>query len=415
MGGETTTPAVAERIAQVAELMLAELEQLGEEMDAAEVELAPALGADAAIAAETSASNRANARRLLTALARSGDKPVPVDVPPEALDIARTVVRRGIDLDVIFHSYRRGQNVAWQRWLATAARVVPPGPDLVQFLDVSSRLMFDYVDHVLGRVLAEAQREREEVLGGALARRTETVRLILDGAPIDRQLASERLGYELARRHTALVLWAEPAGDVQGALESALTLLAQAVGAHRPLTLPAGTSTLWAWIGSDRDPAVNALRDAIARAQPNVRVAVGPTKAGITGFRRSHDGALAIHRLLAGNPSGERLALYHELEATALAAHDPGRAADFVAATLGPLAADTPSAARLRETLRVFLDEAENAPRAATRLLTHRNTVLQRVGRATELLGHPPGEHRLTLALALELAHHLGPRVLTRS
>jgi DNA-binding PucR family transcriptional regulator len=401
-------------VGEVADLMLADLEELGAEMDAAVVAATPAMGADAAIAADMSASNRANVRRLLTALARRDGRPPPDDVPPEALDAARTIVRRGIDLDVLFHAYRRGQNVAWQRWLGYAARVVPPGPELVQMLQISSQVIFEYVDQALARVLAEAQREREEVLGGALARRTETVRLILDGAPIDRQRASERLGYELARRHTALVLWAEPAGAVQGALESAATLLAKAVGAHRPLTLPAGTSTLWAWLGTDRDPDPDALRAAIAPAQPNVRVAAGPTRGGITGFRRSHAAAVAIQDLLAGHPGGERLALYRELEVTALAAQDADRAGEFVASALGPLAADEPGAARLRETLRVFLDEAENAPRAATRLHTHRNTVLQRVARATELLGHRPGARRLELALALELAHQLGPRVLTR-
>jgi DNA-binding PucR family transcriptional regulator len=415
MSGDTAVPTIAGLIGDVAELMLADLDRLGSEMDAAEFELAPALRADAAIAMEVSASNRANVARILTALARRDGRPPPADVPPEALDIVRTVVRRGIDLELIFQAYRRGQNLMWQRWMAYAARVVPPGPQLVQLLEVSSQFVFDYVDQVLGRVIAEAQHEREEVLGGALARRTETVRLILDGAPIDRRRASERLGYQLARRHTALVLWAEPAGDIQGALEPAATILARAAGAHRLLTLPAATSTLWAWLGTDSDPAPAALRAAITRVHPHVRVAVGPTGAGVTGFRRSHVAALAIQRLLAGHPGGERLALYHDLEVTALAAQDRDRAAEFVAATLGPLAAGTPAAARLRETLRVYLDEAENAPRAAARLHTHRNTVLQRVARATELLGYRPGERRLALELALELAHQLGPRVLTRT
>lgn len=399
-------------LGDVAELLLADLEEIGQEMDAAEVALTPALGTDTAIAMDMAASNRANVRRILTALARRDGRPPPVGVPPEALDVARTLVRRGIGVDVLFQAYRRGQNVVWNRWMDCAARVVPPGPELVELLTSSSRYVFEYVDQVLGRVIAEAQREREEVLGGALARRTEAVRLILDGAPMDRQQASERLGYQLARRHTALVLWAEPAGEVPGALESAATLLARAAGAHRPLTFPAGTSTLWAWLGSHGEPATGALREAMTRARPNVRVAVGPTLAGITGFRRSHASALAIQRLLAGHRDGDRLAFHQDLEVTALAAQDQARAAEFVAGTLGPLAADTASAARLRETLRVFLDEAENAPRAAARLHTHRNTVLQRVARVTELLGHPPGERRLALELALELAHQIGPRVL---
>lgn len=439
-------PTVNDLIANVADLMLADLDDLGAEMDAAVVLLIPEFGADAAILQEVSASNRANAERILTVLARRDDRRVTTDVPPEALDIVRTVVRRGVDLDGLFQAYRRGQNVAWKRVMAAAAQVIPPGPLLMEVLEVSSGLLFDYVDEVIARVLDEAQREREEVLGGALARRIETVRLILDGAPIDRRRAGERLGYDLDRRHTALVLWTEaggsgkrdgPAGDrgsaggepggrggaagdrgdegAHGALESAAGLLAHAAGAHRPLIFPAATSALWAWLGTRTEPEPAALHAAMASAHPRVRVAVGPTRAGITGFRRSHEAALTVQRLLAGQSGGERLAFHQDLEVTALAAHDQARAAEFVAATLGPLAADTPSAARLRETLRVFLDEADNAPRTAERLHTHRNTVLQRVARATELLGRHPGERRLALELALELAHRIGPRVLTRS
>src|SRR5882757_8090955 len=409
---------VDELIADVADLLLADLDDLGGEMDTAELLLTPELGADAAIAQEVSASNRANAARILNALARRDGRRPPIEVPPEALDVVRTVVRRGVDLDGVFQAYRRGQNIAWKRWMAAAAQVVPPGPQLMEVLEISSGFLFDYVDEVIARVLDEAQREREEVLGGALARRIETVRLILDGAPIDRRRAGERLGYDLDRRHTALVLWTETSEradeGTHGALESAAGLLAHAAGAHRPLIFPAATSALWAWLGTRTDPGPAALHAAMASAHPRVRVAVGPTRAGITGFRRSHEAALTVQGLLAGQSGGERLAFHQDLEVTALAAHDLARAAEFVAATLGPLAENTATAARLRETLRVFLDEADNAPRTAERLHTHRNTVLQRVARASELLGRPPGERRLALELALELAHRIGPRVLTR-
>ena len=116
-----------------------------------------------------------------------------------------------------------------------------------------------------------------------------------------------------------------------------------------------------------------------------------------------------MHRLLVGNPASGRFGSYRELEVTALAAHDPRAASQFIAATLGPLAEDSPAAARLRETLRVYLEEADNAPRAAARLYTDRNTVLKRVARATELLGFAPGERRLAVELALELHRHLPP------
>jgi DNA-binding PucR family transcriptional regulator len=401
---------VVGHIAEVARLMLADVEQLGRELDAAEIAFTPELGADAAIMAEVSASNRANVNRLLTVLAEGQVAPLRADIPAEALDIVRTIVRRGIDLDVIFHAYRRGQNLAWRHWMGYAERVVSSGPELIQLLRVSAEVMFDFVDQLISQVITEAQREREEVLGGALARRTETVRLILDGAPVDQGGAGRRLGYQLDRRHTALVLWADAGQEItHGALESAATLLARAAGGQLPLVLPAGTTTLWAWFGSRAEPDPDALREAAARAEPGIRVAVGPTREGITGFRRSHAAALDMHRLLIGNPAGERVALHRDLEVTALVARDRAGAAEFVAATLGPLGADTATAHRLRETLRVYLDEADNAPRAADRLHTHRNTVLQRVARATELLGYRPADRRLPLRLALELTHHLGP------
>ena len=161
-------------------------------MDTVVIDALPALGADPAIAAEVHATNLANLRRFLF-VARHAADPPPPDVPPEALDIARTLVRRGIESDVAYQGYRRGQQVAWQRWMACAEEVVGPGERLAPVLDESLQLMFDYIDQVLGRVIAEMQREREEVIGGALARRTETVRLILDGAALDVNAASGRL------------------------------------------------------------------------------------------------------------------------------------------------------------------------------------------------------------------------------
>src|SRR6478736_2370204 len=398
------TPRTYELIAAIADRLALEADETVAAMDAAVIEVVPEFGADAAIAAEVTATNRGNWQRFL-AVARQAQSPLSDAVPPEALDAARTVVRRGIDLDRIYEGYRRGQQVGLERWMACAYEIVEPGPELIGVTELS--LSFRYIDQTLGRVLAEAQREREAVIGGALARRTETIRLILDGAPIDATAASRRLGYELDRRHTAVVVWAESAVAPHGALESTAVLLAQAAGTQRPLTLPAGTTTLWAWIGTPSEPAVEDLRSAVEQSPEAVRVAVGPTRRGIEGFRDSHEAALTVHRLLLGNTASGPFGSYRELEVTALAAHDPRAASQFIAATLGPLGEESPAAARLRETLRVYLEEADNAPRAAARLYTHRNTVLKRIARATELLGYSPGERRLAVELALELRRHL--------
>jgi DNA-binding PucR family transcriptional regulator len=361
----------------------------------------PELRADDTIRAETLASCRGNVLRYVAVARRAADPP-PADVPPEALDFARTVVRRGIETHVIYDGYRLGQQELWRQWRRAAEEVAPAAP-LADVLGLSLELLFEYVDQVLGRVLAEVQHEREQVLGGALARRAETIRLLLDGAPLDPVVAGRRLQYDLDRHHTACVLWTDAGDARQGVLETTATLLAHAWSVRRPLTLVAGVGTLWAWIGTDGAlPAGGASWEGAA-LPAGVRVAVGLTSRGAGGFRRSHEAALSVQRLMQRSAGGAQLGTYEQVEVTALAAQDEHRARDFVARTLGPLADDTPAAARLRETLRVYLDEAENAPRAAVRLHMHRNTVLQRVARATELLGFRPGSRRLALELALEL------------
>ena len=164
----------------------------------------------------------------------------------------------------------------------------------------------------------------------------------------------------------------------------------------------------------DDDPDPRTLRAALATAEPNVRAVTGPTRGGITGFRRSHAAAIAAQRLVAGG-DGDRMTTHREVEVVALAGQDAEQVAEFVASVLGPLGAPgDPAVARLRETVRVWLDEGEHAPRTAARLNTHRNTVLHRVARAEELIGHPIADRRLAVALALELVARMGARALGR-
>ena len=229
-------------------------------------------GADPTMRRRRSASSRGNVRRYL-AVARRAAEPPPADVPPEALDFARTVVRRGIESDAIYQGYRRGPADVWRKWMSAAERGHGSGAEIAEVLDVSLELLFAYVDEVIGGVIAEIQREREQVLGGALARRAETIRLILDGAPLDPVAAGRRLAVrprpppDRARR-------LDGRGDArQGVLETTAMALARVAGG-RPLTLAAGVGTIWGWIGATGRSAGGAPSDGAA-VPPGVRVAVG--------------------------------------------------------------------------------------------------------------------------------------------
>ena len=258
-------------------------------------------------------------------------------------------------------------------------------------------------------------RERERWMGGALARRTELVRGLLDGAEPDVVEASKALGYDIDRWVLAAALWddgrAEDPGDRQDGLEAQAAIAARAAGVARAFTLVPGESGLWAWLATPEPPDVDAVAAALrASLRPGQGVALGTPDHGLQGFRVGHSEALLARRVaeLGGSAGVVR---YDEVEAVSLASADLDRLAAFVRRTLGPLVADDEPTARLRETLLAWLAEGGNARRAAERLHAHKNTVLYRLQRAQLLLGRPLDQDRGALELALRSVRCLGTGV----
>jgi len=396
---------VAELIRAAATRLIEDPADAPDEIDAAVLAGAPpALRADPALIAEVSASNRGNLYHWIAANLREPGAHVPPNLSPESLAIARDVVRRGLD-DASLNAYRTGQNAAWRRWMATAFELTADPEELREMLDVSARSICTFVDETLAAIAEQIERERDQLTRGTHAERLEVVNLILEGAPIPGERAGARLGYELARWHTAAVLWSDGGPPDQGQLEGAADALARAVGARRPFTVVASAAALWAWFGTHDAPDPGAVRSVVPPV--DVRVALGSPAAGMDGFRRSHLDALAPQRLMHRMPIDLRLAAYDEVRLVALTTQDEERAAEFVARTLGDLAAAGPE---LRETLRVYVREGMSASRAARELFTHRNTVLNRVARAQDLLPAPLTRTGLEVGLALEIVRWLGPR-----
>ena len=87
-----------------------------------------------------------------------------------------------------------------------------------------------------------------------------------------------------------------------------------------------------------------------------ILVAIGQPGHGLDGFRRSHAEALEAARARVAALAGGAAAAVTRCERVeSLLASDFPRARAFVAARLGPLAAATEPAARLRETVLAFL------------------------------------------------------------
>jgi DNA-binding PucR family transcriptional regulator len=278
-----------------------------------------------------------------------------------------------------------------------------PG-ELAELLDQTADSIFAFVDHTLSMISEQMQRERDELKRGTHTMRFETVSLIIDGAPIARERASKLLGYELARSHTAAIVWADRASEDHSLLDRGAEALAQAAGVRRPFTVVASASTLWVWVPGAAGPDLGRLERLIEEL-PGVRIAVGPAGDGIDGFRTSHLAAVATQRLMVRVASDVRVAGYDAVEIVALVTADESRAAEFVTRTLGRL--ETAPAA-LRETVRTYLRLQSNATHAAEALYTHRNTVLTRLNRAEQLLPRPLVDNSLAVAVALEVVHWRG-------
>jgi DNA-binding PucR family transcriptional regulator len=75
---------------------------------------------------------------------------------------------------------------------------------------------------------------------------------------------------------------------------------------------------------------------------------------------------------------------------------------------LGALAATDDSTARLRDTLRLYLEHAGDARAVGEILNLHPNTVRYRIRQAEQLLGHSVDHHRVYLELALHIVSAFG-------
>ena len=362
------------------------------------------LADDPVLNAATRRSTRANLLHWAAANVGDPGAPVPANLGPEPLGIARDLVRRGLGESVL-QAYRVGQNVAWQRWMAIAFGLTSDPDELQELLDVSARSLFEFVDATIAGIAEQIQVERDELTRGTHAERREAVALILDGAPISRQRAEARLGYNLEQTHTAAVVWGdEPDCDssqLDRATEALVTRRGRAAPAqrHRERSHPLGLDT-----GRRSHRISAASRKSSTRCRGFV-CAVGSTARGIEGFRRSHLDAITTQRMLVRLNSTQRVAGFEDVELVSLVTQDPDRADQFVKQTLGKLAAASPD---LRAAVLTFVNEQCNASRAAARLYTHRNTLLRRLSRAEQLLPRPLGENSVHVAVALDMVRWSG-------
>jgi DNA-binding PucR family transcriptional regulator len=334
---------------------------------------------------------------------RDPSSPVPPNVGSEPLGLARDLLRRGLTASAL-RAYRILQSAFWQRWMSMAFRLTDDTDELRELLAVSARSIFSFIDDTNAAITAQMQRDREELTRGTHAERRETVELILAGASIGTQRAASRLGYKLDQTHTAAIIWSDLPDSDSTALERTTEALAHIAGVRHLLSVIATLATRWVWIPGTAPPDLDQLDKTIDDVR-GIRIAVGSTAQGLEGFRRSHFDALATQRLLARLHSPQRVASFETVELVSLVTQDATRADQFIKRTLGEFESASPE---LRNAVRTFVNEQCNASRAATRLYTHRNTLLRQLSRADQLLPQPLGSNSVNVAVALDVLRWSG-------
>ncbi|HEY6747254.1 MAG TPA: helix-turn-helix domain-containing protein [Mycobacteriales bacterium] len=385
-----TTTGIDETLRAVAARLSGQIDDLVETMLVRMRDEAP--GFDTASRPELAdglrASCYANIRTALRAL--GGDRQPPRTSPAEAMTEARATARADVALEPLLHTYRIGHAVVLERFFALIEELNLSPAQRHSATLIGSKYLFAYVDRVVGDVSEEYTAERQGVLRSSIQRRVQLVRDVLGGANID----SGELGYRLEQEHLAVIA-------VGPGADASLRDLARRLE-RRLLTVAMTDDEVWAWLGSPRPSEPGERRDVVwAQVAGNTRYGVGEPAWGITGFRDSHDQALAAHRVAAH--LSQPVTRYDDVALEAVLLCDVPGARRFVDRELGPLAAQDPRTRVLRDTLGSYLRSGLNAAATAAVLHVSDRTVAYRIHGIEDLLGRSVPSRSTELAAAVRL------------
>ncbi|WP_196054737.1 PucR family transcriptional regulator [Nocardia aurantiaca] len=349
------------------------------------------------------ATCRANTLIVLDYLARG----VPLEMftpSAEVVERTRTLVQRGLPLTAVIRGYRIGAHRLTEQWSDAVYAYGPNDRRSVEVAKAGTSYILSWLDLMTERISEEYRNEDERLARERSLSHLEDVRRVLSGPDTDVDNATNRLGYRLSGRHTAIVLRAlTNDADAGASLEAAVRELGRATRTPG-LTVRVDIRTMWCWLPG---PAGDNPR--VPPPSVPVLVAIGNPANGLDGFRHSHREALDALRVSEMTaPSTAMVTYYRDVDIAAMCSIVPERCQEFVSSELGTLTSNDRTTRRIRETLMAFYASNSNFRATAANLGIHHNTVRYRLEQAELAIGRPVGERRLALELALHLAHVIG-------
>jgi len=338
---------------------------------------------------------RANLAEILTALAGE-----PSSLAP-AQETGRVAAAAHVALDLLQHAYRLAGLRIWEE----LARRLRSRTDTGALLRASSRVWYA-IDRSLS-VAVQTHLEATAGRGEDMAR-TELLRGVLTGAVHDLETAHRALGLPAdAMLVLAVTTPGEGAGAGVAATGAAGAAEAPAVTLRR-ITHEGDHLTLLA------APASPDLHDALAELATRARTAASRPFTSLADAPAALAQARAALRSLPPGRAG--LSRYGDSPLDALLVADCDRAVELVCAVLGGLRSRDPRDEELLlATLEAWFEHGGSGTAAAVALHCHRNTVLNRLVRVTELTGRDVNDPRSAAELyAAVRARRLHPTWDTR-
>ena len=281
-----------------------------------------------------------------------------------------------------------------------------------------------YIDWVTEQVIRSYAAERDNWLMQRHALRTRDIRRLLAGESPANGSLDAVIDFPLRLRHLAVVAWMDDTdggSDAYIRIDQELRRLTKFLPLNgESLRVPEDQTTMWAWFPllpqTTADQVSTAINSLVESSTKRIFYSVGTIESGGHGFRVSHARAQLVRTVMLAARTDKPVGTFADpgMSVAALFSDELDRAKDWVSYVLGPLADDDPDAARLRETLEVFLTTGSNYGAAAEILRLHPNSARYRVTKARDILGVATFDGRIDVAVALVLCRQLGGALLVR-
>lgn len=148
------------------------------------------------------------------------ESPASAQAPEVTLNWVSTLAQRGISVAAIPRCYVIGLGMCDAAIREAVQRLDAPEKVKWQLANSASRYLYGFCEKVSGDLVDYYQRERELWIRSADSVRAELVHAIVAGRPVDLHATSAALGYNLERRHVALMVWVDPRSQHKPSLQA---------------------------------------------------------------------------------------------------------------------------------------------------------------------------------------------------